>query len=150
MNQNGIYAETAFPKITPNMEGVADGFYKLRLLSRENISGNLYYDDWLRLVNDEGVDITIVGNMAYNGIYSGVESTLVADELKIYPNPATDYAVVGYDGGIRSIEVYSMNGAVVARAEAANRIDLSGLQPGIYVVSVMTDSGVVRKQLIKR
>ena len=151
LHANTYYPKTCLSGLTPKMDGVADGFYKLRLLSSESSSDDRYYDEWIRVQKDDGVDITIVGNMAYNGIYGGaVENALASDCLKIYPNPATDYAVVDYDGGIRSIEVYAMDGALVARAEAANRIDLSGLQPGVYVVSVATDCGVVRKQLIKR
>lgn len=81
-------------------------------------------------------------------------------ELKIFPNPATEYVMVDLQSeeikdGI--IQMYDMNGRLVYNEkfnviEGPNRIDLADLNSSQYILKVSTASGEVLQtlKLIKR
>ena len=78
-----------------------------------------------------------------------VEDGLNEAKVKIYPNPATDYVTV--EGGeVKSIEIYSLAGALVASEKAEATIGVSDLANGTYVVKVTTAEGVKVEKLIKK
>lgn len=73
-----------------------------------------------------------------------------------YPNPAKDYVEVGGIGAIsgdKTITLSAVNGAVIARQEAPAsgnvRIATASLAPGIYILRVQTDAGVVEMKITK-
>ena len=78
-----------------------------------------------------------------------VEDGLNEAKVKIYPNPATDYVTV--EGGeVKSIEIYSLAGALVASEKAENTVSVSDLAKGTYLVKVTTTDGVKVEKLIKK
>jgi hypothetical protein len=50
---------------------------------------------------------------------------------------------------INSIEIYSITGQLVRKMKSNTRIDISGLQSGIYLMKVETTNGTATKKLIK-
>jgi len=79
------------------------------------------------------------------------ESTV---DFQIAPNPASDHIIVTYTAsGAASLQIHDMAGAVMLERNILsgdNRIDLQKLQPGIYLVSVRNQEGIVSTQkLIK-
>ena len=71
--------------------------------------------------------------------------------VNIFPNPSD--GVFNIEGnGIRKIEVVDIYGQVVFSKENENttiKIDLSGKTAGLYLLRVVTDNGIMTKQLIK-
>lgn len=71
--------------------------------------------------------------------------------VKVYPNPTQGvFSVEG--AGIRRIEVFNAFGQAVYSEETSNetfRIDLSDKAAGVYMLRVVTESGVTNQQLIK-
>ena len=71
-------------------------------------------------------------------------------EVKIYPNPATEYVQVNSES-IERVEIYNMLGQqVFGQCYGDNHVVISttGMAPGSYVVKVTTTSGSTSKQVI--
>ncbi len=67
-------------------------------------------------------------------------------ELKLYPNPASDYFVVDALGErIRSVRIISVQGKlqqqVAGNGMRIMEVSVSGFKPGVYLVEVVTDLG---------
>ena len=73
-------------------------------------------------------------------------------EVKIYPNPATNFVQVTSDQ-IQRVEIYNMMGQQVFEqlySDSHVTIPTSGMSPGTYAVKVTATSGTVTKQVIVR
>ena len=69
---------------------------------------------------------------------TGVES-VVAEQLRLYPNPARDYVLLeGIPAGA-TVAIYTLEGQLIYQAEATSntlRIELTQLQEGTYLLQV--------------
>jgi uncharacterized repeat protein (TIGR01451 family) len=77
----------------------------------------------------------------------------VDDSIRLYPNPTAHFVDVQANATIRSIQVFDMEGRILAthladRPEA--RIDLSRHASGIYYLKVRTDRGTATQKIIKK
>ena len=73
-------------------------------------------------------------------------------EVKIYPNPATDFVQVSSDQ-IERVEIYNMMGQKVFDKlydDSHVTIPTNGFNPGTYAVTVTSSNGTVTKQVIVR
>lgn len=68
--------------------------------------------------------------------------------VNIYPNPATSMLRVEGDG-IEQVEIIDVNGRVVMTTGAGS-INVSSLSAGIYMVRVVTESGVSTQKIVKK
>jgi hypothetical protein len=67
--------------------------------------------------------------------------------VTIYPNPTN--GMVNIDGyEIIEVKVYNVLGQLVKETKE-NVIDLSAQEAGIYILKVITPSGVITKQIVK-
>ncbi len=77
---------------------------------------------------------------------------LTEDLVKVYPNPAQNLLNVHLNGGqeFEQVLVYNMTGQVVYNSGKTmarrTQFDVSRLQNGIYILSVVTQKGVVNKK----
>lgn len=64
------------------------------------------------------------------------------EALSFYPNPASDFIVLPEVQGIKDITVIDLLGNVIfeTKATSSNRIDLSALETGMYMIQVSNDS----------
>ena len=72
--------------------------------------------------------------------------------LTIYPNPTGGTLTVESTSPIREITVYDLSGRVMMTANGGDAIsvmDVSSLRNGIYLLRVMTDSGVQTARFVK-
>ena len=113
-------------------------------------------DDTNASINPEAVDIP------GNGIdenCDGLDLILSADiekEITLYPNPATDFVTI--DNGSTKVEriaITDFSGRIIYTNDRVNaivyRIDLSSLEEGIYLMSVISDkSRDTYKIMVKR
>ena len=65
----------------------------------------------------------------------------------IYPNPTN--GLIHIDNEITNVEIYNIVGQLVKETKE-NMIDLSTQEAGTYILKVITPSGVVTKQIIKK
>ena len=109
-----------------------------------NATGVMYYR--LRQTDYDGqtecsdiVALTIAGQQAAN--VSNID-------IKLYPNPATDYVQINGDG-IVSVEFVNASGRVLSAAGLQASYSISNLPQGINYVIVHTTQGNVIRQFIK-
>ncbi|MFD2822835.1 T9SS type A sorting domain-containing protein [Lacinutrix iliipiscaria] len=82
-------------------------------------------------------------------------TTLSTDEfdvnsVKMYPNPAqSHFSISGYDY-INEVRVYDVTGKEVIKTNVVDRVDISQLNSGLYLVNIISDEGQVVKKLMKQ
>jgi len=87
-------------------------------------------------------------------VVASVQEVVEANTL-VFPNPAQDFFVVNTRDNITisSLEVFNMTGALVSSEFGINamsrQINVAGLTPGLYLLRVATDSGIVTRKLSK-
>ena len=93
---------------------------------------------------------------------TGVEDYNLADDLTVYPNPASDFVNVqctmnNVQLEIESVEILDVCGRVVSTvvetmctSSLQTRINVGNFPAGIYFVRVTTDAGAVTKKFVKR
>lgn len=70
------------------------------------------------------------------------------DEISVYPNPADDIVnVLGCNG---KIELMDINGQVTVINVENNKIDVSNLPSGVYLMKIETSESIFYKKLIKK
>ena len=69
-------------------------------------------------------------------------------DLKVYPNPTSNYVTIESKNIIISIEIVDLSGALV-QTETQNSFSIEQLTNGVYLMNIKTDSGTVTKRLIK-
>ena len=121
---------------------------------QSNGSGSYTYDDPATItgVNTYRLEQNdIDGNVTYSKPIS-VNYSLVASPgaLSVYPNPVKDAMILDFSGitsanaDSYNIEIYNSLGILmIQKASTSNSVteDVSTLRPGVYVVSVKTNSG---------
>ena len=104
-------------------------------------------NDWI------GTNIILessAGQITYSILFWGgiLDVTEISDEVKLYPNPTKDIFVIeGVD--IIKVQVYNAIGQLMKETKE-NVIDLSAQEAGTYILKVITPSGVIVKQIIKK
>jgi hypothetical protein len=69
-------------------------------------------------------------------------------EVSVYPNPATEYIKVSTSGdALSNVTIYNVNGQLVKRAHS-DKVDLTGLTVGRYIVKINHISGAVTTKRI--
>ncbi|MBE0637092.1 MAG: T9SS type A sorting domain-containing protein [Bacteroidales bacterium] len=73
-----------------------------------------------------------------------------AEGLRIYPNPASTEIYIDFTGGnkqIESLRIVSIHGQVLTQSRKADRINISALKEGVYLLQIELAGGV---QISKR
>ncbi|HLP50638.1 MAG TPA: immunoglobulin domain-containing protein [Chitinophagales bacterium] len=84
-----------------------------------------------------------------NVIISGIEN-LAGTSVKVYPNPAADVLFISSDVMIQGVDVYNVLGEkVLIEHGPVNRLQVSTLAQGTYMLSIQTANGVVRTSFVK-
>lgn len=75
-------------------------------------------------------------------------------QVKIYPNPASDYVIVEAKGfNIQNAELLSLDGRLIKRYEIATQqtqLDLSGIAKGIYLIKINAAGKTKMERLVVR
>jgi hypothetical protein len=82
--------------------------------------------------------------------YSSIVSVNVEGgaEVNVYPNPATEYITISTPGdALLNVAIFNANGQLVKRA-TTDKVDLSGLGMGRYIVKISHKSGAVTTKRI--
>lgn len=73
-------------------------------------------------------------------------------EINVFPNPVSDYITIEGEG-LNHFEILDITGKVIEAVQTnknKSSIDLSSLKSGLYVISIETDNGVIRRVFIKQ
>ena len=75
---------------------------------------------------------------------------IIASDLKVYPNPVKDDIFIKLDLPIEKVEIYSLTGNLMISENNFNeKISVSTLLKGIYMLRVYTDKGMTISKIIK-
>ncbi len=72
--------------------------------------------------------------------FTSVEETVAAGGIAVYPNPVSQILRIGYDAarvGAATLLVTDLSGREISRMPLTDRVDLSRLAGGVYVVRVL-------------
>jgi uncharacterized repeat protein (TIGR02543 family) len=80
---------------------------------------------------------------------SGISKVQAAD-VKIYPNPAKTELFINSDLPVKKVEIYTLTGSLLLIEDNFNeKISVSALSSGIYMLKVYTDKGVAVSKVVK-
>lgn len=86
----------------------------------------------------------------YPEVITSINEAHHSPDLTIYPNPATDkFFIESSRTQILETRVFDICGHLILQTNQ-NPTECSLLKDGIYVVEIITDSGIVRKRLMKK
>ncbi len=74
----------------------------------------------------------------------------LASKMQIYPNPVSDKLYLLSDGKIKNVEIYSINGKLLISESASRVVDVSKLEPGIYICRGNNENAVTAVKFIKK
>lgn len=82
----------------------------------------------------------------------GVDKTVEAKKIILYPNPVTDYLYLSNSNqNIEKVMIYNMNGSLVkTTGKDIETIDMRHLTSGNYLVKVQTTEGTLNQIIIKK
>ena len=76
--------------------------------------------------------------------------TSTEEKIQIFPNPAKDEIFIQSASQIEKVEIYSLTGSLLLLEDNFNeKMFVSILSPGIYLVKVYTDNGCVVSKIMK-
>jgi hypothetical protein len=107
--------------------------------------GHIVNDPWPTPFASSGFDLDAVGVIHDLNHYSANETS--TEILSIFPNPVRDFLAVKAEN-VTSLTIWSLSGQQLMRSES-NRIDLTMLPNGIYLVRVVTEGKTFVDKFIK-
>ncbi len=80
----------------------------------------------------------------------GIQETINSKIAIIYPNPAKDYLIIETNGKkIEEVVVYNEFGQKLnINFNKSNNLDLSNLEPGIYILELRINTAIIRKPFV--
>ena len=103
-----------------------------------------------------------VGDDTYHAVWFakiGIENlsnseNKLAQDVKIYPNPAEDFMTINSTAPIQKIEIYNATGNLVFESgvdsNLNSRINIRNLPAGSYIISIQTPDGIQTKKFLKQ
>ena len=136
-------------------------------LTTQNITPNFPYSGtWYDLMDPSGnTSINVTSTTAPISIPAGgfrvygnrpaetLDTTELSEEkiIQIYPNPANTYFKINQLS--TQINIYDMLGKLIqthkGKLSTGYRYNISSLEPGVYLISVVTERGKMTRKLIK-
>ena len=71
------------------------------------------------------------------------------EAFHVFPNPTFGQLKIEYQGNIKDCTLYSLEGRKVYNQKGGTELDISTYDPGIYLLSVQTEKGVVNRRIVK-
>ena len=134
-----IAADTATLGLIPNLVG--QDLYLFNVTSTGNtVSKTAGFDNIT-------VEFTNAGLLSTNDLSAFVKAT---PAIKIYPNPTSDILNVVADSKIINVSVSDFTGKKVNVRLNDNKIDVSGIPAGNYLINIETKDGVSTEKFIKK
>lgn len=74
---------------------------------------------------------------------------LSSKSLQVYPNPCQNVLNVKSVSKIQSLSLINLKGQVLLQNTYSSTVDLSEMKSGVYILVIETESGILRKRIIK-
>ncbi len=136
------YSETDFVSLGATPLTVAD----LKTVSLADYDGQQIYIAFV-MIQDDG-DNWFLDSINVTGTLSNID--FESENTTVYPNPTNGVVTIQFNEEIESVKVIGLLGNVLKTYTNTNSIDLSDLNSGSYIVSIVSTSGnVVTKKIVK-
>lgn len=134
-------SDQAVVKFSMKLDTLLPLSYPLETYFHVNIGGEPYESNHVLQNVGAGLDTAC--------LIIGLDETVInAHDIVLFPNPANNMVRIGSDQKVLDLKLYSMDGKLIASEFSHNRLNLESLENGIYIVSIRTDAGVIRKKLM--
>lgn len=106
----------------------------------------------MRFVHDNFAGSAYIDRIAINneGVLSTNESSVMKGGLMIYPNPTSDILNVKTDSKINAVSVLDVSGRSIKVKLDGDKVDVSTLSVGTYLINVETKDGISTEKFIKK
>lgn len=72
----------------------------------------------------------------------------ISDNVMIYPNPVKDILHIDANENVNEINVYNIMGVKMSTIKGQhNVVDMSGYDSGLYILNIVTESGIITRQI---
>lgn len=127
-----------------------DGYIAFKIKTKPNLvvgntfsnSANIYFD----------YNFPIITNSYTTSIQNtlGIQENDVINEIDVYPNPVKDFLNFKTEYNIFKIEIFDITGRKFSSNSVhENKIDLSDLKTGHYILKLYTENGIINTKIIK-
>ena len=115
------------------------GFISDEPISRVEIEGDL----------DDG---ELIGNLSFGGCDALSINDNLLSLVSVYPNPTSDIINIEIPPSVEitNAKLYNMLGKNIGVSLTSNRIDISNLSSGIYLLSLETNQGSLTQKVVKK
>jgi len=79
--------------------------------------------------NEDSLGSVVIGSASLD-----VEEESAIQGISIYPNPTTDFLIFNGVDQVASFNIMDLSGKVVLKGNNENKVDVSGLKPGVYFI----------------
>ena len=80
----------------------------------------------------------------------GLQENELTNDIFVYPNPVKDFLSFKTENKIYKIEVYDIAGRILSSNSVfENKIDLSDLKTGNYILKLYTEKGIMNTKIVK-
>lgn len=127
-----------------------DGYVSFKIKTKPNLvvgntfsnSANIYFDYNFPIVTNNYT--TTIQNTL------GLQENDFINNISVYPNPVKDILNFKTEQNILKVEVYDIAGRILSSNSVfENKIDLSELKTGNYVLKLYTEKGIMNTKIIK-
>ncbi|MCB0835856.1 MAG: T9SS type A sorting domain-containing protein, partial [Bacteroidetes bacterium] len=103
------------------------------------------------MAGNNGVEVSTTPLLAPSGKGEPMGWTNDLDiDAMVYPTPATNVLNINSEDRVESVEIYSVNGALIFKVEPKdNRIDISSLSAGMYLITIKTEEETINEKFVK-
>jgi len=122
--------------------------------SLDNIQRLTFKDDSMLLKTNDGDEIVYLLDTVKitfkDGGITGIPALQNTVEIKLYPNPSSDYVIIDSPVAISSWTLFDLSGSMLKHSDSDLQIQVSDLPAGIYFLRIDTAKGSATKKVIKQ
>lgn len=148
---NGNTVEFIFENINlPFDNANNDGYVTFKIKTKPNLVLGNTFSNLANIYFDYNFPIVT------NNFTSTIQNALSIDEnnfnndISVYPNPVKNMLQFKTEAAILKVEVYDITGRIISsKSINENKIDLSELKTGNYILKLYTEKGITNTKIIK-
>lgn len=121
------------------------------LIYTEPVSTPLVIDQ-LRFVHNNGLGTAYFDNIKINNelVLSAKDRKTDSKSLVVYPNPVTDYLHIKSKDQVNKIEIYEIGGRKITADWDGDKVNVTNLNPGSYIINMETKEGKTTEKFLKK